>query len=423
MTIKFSLSNYGKALIRFTSSQLISNFLKLISGFLVVRLIDPETYGQFTGFGIFIGYFVLGQGGIIHGLSRELPFEYGRKNDTYGHKLATSVYVLTLAICFLASIFYLCLAIYYFNEGNIMIALICLGYVIIGGLDMLNNLFLPTLYRTSNEFKSLGNQNILLSITAFSTIIFVYYFSIYGLILRAVSIAIIDFILKFKNKPFKLSFQFHFDHMKVLFKTGFPIFITSQVALLWLTLVNNAIFTLGGAVNYGLFGLSNIVKNSLGVIPRSISQMVFPHMTMSYGKGISVSTILKSNIKPLIFQFIIVLLISIVGCYLLPIVIPIVLPNYIGGISAAQWIIFIPVVQSFSPLNSIYPALNKLKFLFWSYTAGAVIGSLFIFLKFRIDGFHLEYFAQGLLLGGALQQFFALLLIKKVIKHDNKDKL
>ena len=45
---------------------------------MVVRLIDPESFGYFSGIGIYTGYILLGNGGIINGLGRELPYELGR---------------------------------------------------------------------------------------------------------------------------------------------------------------------------------------------------------------------------------------------------------------------------------------------------------------------------------------------------------
>jgi len=46
---------FGKVLMRFASSQLLSNFLRMLAGFIVVRMVAPETYGQFAGIGVFLG--------------------------------------------------------------------------------------------------------------------------------------------------------------------------------------------------------------------------------------------------------------------------------------------------------------------------------------------------------------------------------
>ena len=81
LKLKNKIGTFGEVLIKFASAQVISNFLRLISGLLVVRLLDPSLYGQYTGVGVFLGYILLGHGGIINGLGRELPFELGKGND------------------------------------------------------------------------------------------------------------------------------------------------------------------------------------------------------------------------------------------------------------------------------------------------------------------------------------------------------
>lgn len=406
------MNNYLAVIIRFASAETLSNLLRLFAGLMVVRMIDPSYYGEFTGFGIYLGYILIGQGGIIQGLSRELPYEMGKNNDIYAQQLASSVFCLTIIISFLSSLAYLFFSIYFFIEKNNINALICSGYVVISGLELLNRLFLPTLYRTNNEFKSLGNQNILVNSANILTVFLVYFFSIYGLIIKSVLIALFEFYLKFKNKPFKLSYRFEFIHMKVLIKTGLPMFIASQSVQLWLTFINNFVYSVGGALNFGLFGLSNIIQNTLGIIPRSMSQVVFPQMTKSLSQGTPIDIVLKSNIKPMLFQFIIMLFICVLGFYLLPIVIPIVLPKYIDGIKAAQWIIFIPLVQSFSSIGNIFAAIKKMKYIIYSNLLGGIISLVYIFSMFNFYGFHLEHFAQGLLLGSFLHQLFMLILIK-----------
>ena len=81
LKVKNKIGTFGNVLVKFASAQVISNFLRLISGFLVVRLLEPSIYGLYTGVGVYLGYILLGQGGIINGLGRELPFELGKGND------------------------------------------------------------------------------------------------------------------------------------------------------------------------------------------------------------------------------------------------------------------------------------------------------------------------------------------------------
>ncbi len=408
---KHGFGDFGKVLIRFASAQIVSNFLRLLSGFIVVRFIDPEIYGQYSGIGIYMGYIILGHGGIINGLSRELPYELGRKNDEYAKQLASSVYVLTVIICFIASLLFLVFGFKAIYDGNITIALIYFAYTIIGGLYLLNKQYLPTLYRTNKDFDSLSKQNITVGFGNLASVVLVYFFSLYGLIARGIFLAILEFYLLIKHKPYNLDFSYDLKHFKTLFKTGFPISLVGQVGPLWHTVMNNIIFSAGGALNFGLYALSTIVQGAVGVIPHSFSQVIYPRMSIMLGEGKTVSYIIKVNIKPLFFQFIVMAGISLIGVLFLPIVIPILLPKYTEGILAAQWMLFVPVAQSFGALNNIYNVVKKQQWYFFSLLTGAITGSLFVYYKLTTGYFQLEYFPQGLLLGTFIQQLLSLLFL------------
>jgi O-antigen/teichoic acid export membrane protein len=418
MNKKLKVSEFGQVLIRFGSAQMVSNFLRMLSGFLVVHSLEPELYGQFTGIGVYLGYILLGHGGIINGLSRELPYELGRKNDVYAKELASSVFFLSIIISLLAALIFLGFSIKHFFLENYLTGLIYLAYVFIGGLQLLNNQFLPTLYLTNNAFDSLSRQNILSSLGNLITVLFVWFFGIYGLIVRGIVLVIYEFFLLLKNKPYVLTLNYDFKHYKKLFKTGLPIFLVGQVNPIWTTIMNNFIFSVGGALNFGLFSLSIIVQGAVGIIPAAFSQIIYPRMTIMLGEGKPLSQILKANIKPLFFQFSLMSIISIIGFFSLPYIIPMILPKYVDGIEAAQWMFFIPVVQSFGALNNIYNVVKKQMWYFISLVTGAVAGSIFVFLQVNQKGFSLEVFPQGLLLGNIIQQLLSLAFIKLLLRDE-----
>ena len=409
---------FGRVLMRFASAQIVSNLLRMLSGFLVVRLIDPELYGQFTGIGVYMGYILLGHGGIINGLNRELPYELGRGNDEYSREMASSVYVLTLIISLLAAIVFLVFGIKNLLSGEFLTGIIFVAYTFIGGLYLLDKQYLPVLYRTNKDFDSLARQNIFIGLGNMLTVLLVWWLGIYGLIVRGFLLAFYEFILLFRNKPYNLDLNYEMSHFVKLFKTGLPIFIVGQVNKLWSTILNNIIFSIGGALNFGLYGLSMIITGAIGVIPNAFGQVVYPRMSIMLGEGKSISQILKVNVKPLFFQFGVILVVAIPGALLLPVIIPVILPKYVDGIPAAQWMMFVPVIESFGALNNIYNVVKKQTLLFIALITGAAVGSLFILLQVKSHGFYLEVFPQGVLIGKGVQQVLALLFIKK-IRYEN----
>jgi O-antigen/teichoic acid export membrane protein len=417
MLNQFRFGDFGKVLIRFASAQVVTNFLSLIAGFVVVLLLEPSLYGQFTGVGVYLGYISLGHGGIINGLNRELPYELGRNNDAYAREMASSVYVLSSLISGLVALVFLVFSLIRFSSGDYLTGFIYLAYVVIGGIYMMTKQFLPTLYRTNKDFDSLSKQNIYVGIGNILSVVLVYFFHMYGLMARGVFLAVLELILLMKNKPYKLSFTLQLEHFRKLFKTGFPIYLIGQVNNLWITIMNNLIFGIGGALNYGLYALSNMIQGIVGSVPNAFGQVIYPRMAIMLGEGKTVSQILKANIRPLYFQFGLMLTIAIVGALLLPPVVSLFLPKYAGGVDAAQWMLFVPAVQSFGALNNIYNVIKKQQWYFFSLVTGAVIGSLFVYVNLKINGFQLVTFPQGLLLGTTIQQVLSLLFLSKVKKN------
>lgn len=405
---------------RFASSQMISTSLRLISGLLVVRLLDPEIYGEFTGIGVYLGFLLVGQGGIINGLSRELPYELGRKNNKFGTEITSSAFVFTIILSTLASLIFLFFGIRELLLLNYYTSFIYMTYVVIALLNLLNVQFLPTLYRTNNDFDSLSKQKIYVGICNLLSVILIWFYSLYGLLIRAVLLAIIEFFLLYNNRPVIFYFKYNFNHIKYLFKTGLPIYVVGMINLLWNTIVKSFLFNVGGAINYGFFALSLIVENVLGVIPISLAKVIYPKMSIMLGQGEPISKIINFSIRPLFLQFLLMLFLAIIGVYLLPILVPIILPNYVDGILAAQWMLFIPVAQSFSSLNSIYNVLKKQKWYLISLLVGAITGSSFMIIKLNYVGFSLEIFPQGLVLGTIIQQIMSIVFIYTKILNDDR---
>lgn len=411
-TYKFSV--FGKVLMKFATSQIISNFLRIISGFLVVKMLDPEIYGTFTGVGIYLGYFALGHLGIINGLGREFPFQLGKENEEYGKQLANSTFVITFIISLITALIFLSFSIYYFAVLNTVLGLTFLSYAIIGGLNLMNSQFLQVLYRTSSDFLKLSRLNIYLGFCNLISVLLVWKFGFYGLLIRGITLALIQFYLLFQNKPYPLSMRIKRKDVFHLFKTGLPIFAVGQVNPLWATIANNLIFSLGGARYFGLYALANIVQKSMNIVPKSFSQVIYPRMAIMFGEGKSPRKIILLNLKPLVFQFVVMLGIAVSGALILPYIIPYVLPKYIEGIVPAQWIMFVPVLLSFGALNNIFNVTKQQKYYFISLIIGALVGTLYMLFRLQGHEFDLAVFPQGLIIGKLLQQvlslFFALRL-------------
>ncbi len=387
----------------------------MLSGFLVVRMVEPEMYGTFSGVGVYMGYILLGHGGIINGLNRELPYKLGQGNDDEAKQMASSVFFIAIIISLLASSIFALSGIWHLHQGNSLLGWVFMGYAFMACTHLMNAQFLPVLYRTNKDFDSLSKQNIYFGIGNLLSVVLVWIFGFWGLVLRGIVLSLYQFILLFKKKPYVLKLKFNINDYKVLLKTGIPIFLVGHVGPIWTTIINNIIYSTGGALNFGLYAISNIVMGAIGIIPGAFGQVIYPRMAVMLGQGKSVRYILRANVRPLYFQFGIMLFLAIIASVLLPHVVPILLPKYIGGIKAAQWVVFVPVVQSFGALNNIYNVVKKQGWYFFSLITGAIIGTSYILIFNYFNGFKLETFPQGLIIGIFFQQVLSLVFLRKIL--------
>lgn len=417
---KFFQGEFAKVLLRFASSQVISNVLRLASGFIVVSLINPEEYGIFTAAGIYLGYLGLGHFGIINGLGREYPYLLGANNKERALELRSTAFLATAVISVLSFLFYLTIASYHFLVGNNELALVLSCYSIIGAFHLLNTQFLPTLYRTNSDFDVLSKINLLTGFLSLFSVVLVWFYDFYGLLLRTSLIALIQFIwLKQKLAiPLKISFNLNFQDLKALLKVGIPIFIVGQIGPLWITISNNVLINNLGTTQFGLFALSTIVLTSFSIIPRSFSQVIYPRMATMYGANNTIVHIVTSNLKVAFFQFFIVLFIAILASLLLPILVTTFLPKYLGGVEAAQWMLFVPVVYSLGVMNNIFNAVKKMKEYTLSLFIGAIMGITYLIVNvFYFENKDLVLFPKGLIIGGAVQQTLSAIFIVRMSRQ------
>jgi len=386
----------------------------MVAGFLVVRMIAPEIFGAFSGVSIFLGYVLLGHFGIINGLGRDIPYELGKKNS----KLVSQLAGLGLWISyFIGVIAFLVFSVFLLDKikyGSEQDILIYTTFTAISFFYVLTKAYLPVLFRTNNEFDKLSKIYVTLACINIASVLLVWKFSFYGLCARALLLIIIEFSLLFYFRPIKVKPSWNFCLAKSELKTGVPIYAVGQIKPLWATVQNNIIFSLGGPLQFGYFAIANIVYGALRVIPTSISQIIYPKMSIQFGEGKSTKAIIRSAIWPTIFQFIIILIVALVTFFVLPIAVPLALPKYLGGVEAAMWSVFIPVITSLGLVNNIYNVVKKQRWYFISIISGTVTGLGYSIFRVLSEGFNLVFFPQGMIIGGLIQIFLSIVFLKKI---------
>jgi O-antigen/teichoic acid export membrane protein len=389
----------GIAAFQLTFANLFKSLVAIVSGILTAKWILPEQLGEFNMLSIFTSYIIISQIGIPSGLSRELPYLYGKKQDVEAeHLAATSKYFmlrlsqLVLMLSLIATVYFL-----YINKTNFAVGSIVIGFTSFQGLYV--SKYLKVLYRSNAHFKKLAKITLINAYILAASIVFVYYYSFYGLCIRAILIAVVDAFITDRWKPLDVKGEWNKNDFVKLLKIGLPIYSVANIYGLWPTVQRTFILTQLGTTALGLYAIANIVQNLLNTLSSAAGSVVFPKMSSAYGAGASILELLKIPMKLVLVVLSINLFILLIGWNFLPDVIHTFLPNYTEGLDAAKWMLVVAVVNSLLIFSNLYMVVKKNQLRLISYLLGMLVWFLFILNSEVSDITDLVVYSKALLLG------------------------
>jgi O-antigen/teichoic acid export membrane protein len=413
-------SDFSKILLSYASSQVVGNILRMIAGFLTVRLVAPEVFGTFSGKGIFLGYLSLAHIGVLNGLNRELPVEQGRGNIEKVKELAGVGYWVSMLIGIPSALFLIALGFNSLFQSDTQEAIIYFTYATSAFLLLLTKFYLPVLYRTNQDFTLLTKITIYTSIINILSVAFVWWQeNLLGLCIRLVLLNLVEFGFLYFFRPVRVSPKWSLNGIKQLLKTGVPIFVVGYIGPLWDTVKNSIIFSLGGGIQFGYFALSNVVSGAVGMIPLSFSQIIYPKMAIAFGKGEEMKANIKATYKPMLLLFGISCFIAIVSFVLLEPMVKIFLPKYIEGVDTALWTLGLPIVSSFSLINNYFAVYRKQALYLIAILSGIAVSGLYLFIYYKLYSFHIVMFPQSMLIGALVQNFLCWVFIFGDLKKES----
>lgn len=382
----------GKTVAFMGFSSIFNSVMLMASGILVARWILPESLGLFNSFNIITSYIILVQAGVPSGLSRELPFFMGRNEVSKAEEMAavSNFWGLMLGgICMALGILG---CIYFLFEKNFEYAA---GSLVIGVTSfqaLYITKYIKVLYRSNNDFNKLSAIEIIGAVTAFASIVFVWKFGFYGLCMRAGLLCIVDFYFAYKWRPLKVGPKWNKKSFISIMKVGMPIYWVANVYGLMPIFQRTAILSLGGTKSLGLFTLSVVVDNAMGVLKNAISSNSFPKMAAAWAKGASFMQLLKIPLKMIIFSILISAGIAAVGWQVLPYFVQKFFPNYFEGVPAAQWSLIAGCVGYILVFSNVYMIIQKNVDRLFSFVTGIAAWLISLFILVKLNGYSLSIF-------------------------------
>lgn len=373
--------------------------MTMVSGFLVAKWMLPEELGYFNSFNIITSYIILIQLGIPSGLSRELPYYMGKGEQERVKEFASvaNYWSQVLGIFSLVTSFIVALYFILLNDFKLGFGIMTIGLSTFEAFYVTK--YLKILYRSNTDFNKLSAISLVSSIVAFAGIYWVWKYGFYGLCMRAAGVTLVNWILTYRWRPIKTKPNWSFANLKVLYKVGMPIYAVASMYGLWPTIQRTAILFMGGTKALGLYALATMVDGTLQTVTSSISSISFPKMSYAYGQGKSFIELMKIPLKFVGISFLLYLFVLAIGWPVLPWVVENLLPNYVGGIEAAQWMLIVSLISILSVFSNIYMVIKKNFDRLKAYTAGMIIWAIILFYFHYTAEFSLAIFPKALIAG------------------------
>ena len=328
-----------RAPVLFTASSIWLSVAQMISGVAIVHYVSPREMGLWASVNLAVTYAFIVLAGVQNGLSRELPYYIGANKQRVAERLAATTLSYTAGGCALAVAGGIGSMAFFSWKGADPKLILAIGAVslLIAFKFYQNYLFVT--FRSKNTFIELARVQMWqgASMLLALPLLFLGYD---GLLLRFVLVGGLAVYLMHRVRPMIVAPAWNADSFRLLIKTGVPIFVTDYTTNFAATLGTVALIKFGGLEQVGFYALALSASSAFSIIPQSLAHYIYPRMSHHYGRtnnpGVLWSMAWRTNLILLAAM----IPMALAGCLVLPPVVKVLFPKYMGGTYAAQIALF-----------------------------------------------------------------------------------
>jgi O-antigen/teichoic acid export membrane protein len=323
-----------KTVARYSSSHFYRKALGLLNSLIKPKLLNPEFYGLWSFLSLISQYALFGHLGSREAMRYMIPHHQSRKEADEIPKIVGSTFYLSMAMALATAAG---LVIFSFVKNIPVVerwGLITVAAVIILECLMYHNL---NYFKGMQEFNLVSNSLFLDATFTFVTgVVFIYFFNIYGVYISAVLSTCMTVLYTFRIERFPRHIRFSVNQLKNLIKLGFPLTFMNFISMILYSVDRIIIINFLGIKELGYYSISLIVVEFIMHIPSASREILEPKIIENLVHESEENILTNFLLRPLInTSFYIPLLI---GCvfFLLPIVLPSLLPAYSLGLVPSQ---------------------------------------------------------------------------------------
>jgi O-antigen/teichoic acid export membrane protein len=332
----------GSALAHFSSysaARYLSEFLLLIRGFVLARILGPTLFGVWTQMKIVLVFLQFGQLGAHDAMLRGVPLAVGAGDEPRAERIKGSVLGFNLlSSMMIATTLVVSVAVCRWSWPDPM----RLPWAILACIFPLSQLYWYVHLKLRSEKRFSRVSRLMVAFSCLSTlfgIVGALYCGLQGLL---IGVAVSFLMVLVWAESGRLAFPrpaWDGAHLRELLKTGFPIMASGALLILLWNVDKLAIWGFMSRESLGIYALPSYLLISVTMIPEAVSAVVYPRLMESLGQAKSATTLEKYLTKPtLVISY---LACPVLGVLFLALHLPILwfLPRYVLAIPPGQILI------------------------------------------------------------------------------------
>ena len=323
---------------KFASSKYYEQALGLITGILRAKLLTPAYFGLWTLLKVIPKYAPSVHLGARDSMRYLIPYYNSKQDHEKTAALKDVGFSSSLVLSLLVAVLLLGIS---FKEGfapEVRAGLVTMAAVVV--LQCYYKYYMALL-KANEMFSLVASSNYVRSTAVLIlTIPLLYFFHIYGLYLSIVLTYVIVIAYLKRKYALEVHPRFEYGVFCVLIKKGFPIMLISFSIALITTSDRFIVSHLIGTNELGYYGIAVMAVSFLMQVPGTTQQVLVPRLMATLDSSSSEAMVNEYLLKPLINTA--YLMPFLIGplFFILPVLIPLILPRYSSGIVPAQILAF-----------------------------------------------------------------------------------
>jgi len=342
-TLKDRLLNYlnsYKGELVYTSSSFFNPVIGFVSAFIATAFISPYEMGIIQALLIIPPYFTLMNLGVFSGLNRNIAFYKSRGESEKVQSLVDTSYRVAGILSVIGFVISSAYLFFTFRDSQSLVAKLSPAILYSTLCIAPLNTHFGVTFRSGQEFRKLGIINYKLSAINSVVCLAPIILSGLGKVLYDSLKPIFRLIYLRSNQPIPAKGSFSTIEYKELLNVGFPILLVGYLMKLFNVADQSIISATLTKVDLGNYSISRLILMMFVLIPTTLSVLLYPKASASYGRTGSNRGLERFYWKALCINAICLIPLGFILYYTLPFFVTTFLPKYENGIAAGQISVF-----------------------------------------------------------------------------------